>query len=125
MTLPQDEGELHDVASLKDKIYLFFEHGCIRVFDRKTGKNINSRPPSDINIRHNTSLVKITDGSIYQLRNGYKGGCLLHYDPTTLDCTQHSICSQHPDAKPKRLSIYKLCKRDMDLYTMQRLFKLQ
>lgn len=119
MTLPQDEGELHDVASLKDKIYLFFEHGGIRVFDRKTGKNINSRPPSDINIRHNTSLVKITDGSIYQLRNGYKGGCLLHYDPITLDCdtilnTPYALNTLMPSLNG---SLYTSCAKGIWTYT--------
>ena len=85
--LPHDEGELLDVVSMQNNIYMFFEYGGIRVIDRKTGHAITSRPPSDTDIRHNTSLVRITtDGSIYQLRNGYTGGCLLHYDPYTLEC---------------------------------------
>ena len=78
--ISDNKGKLQDLSSHGNELYLFYDTGELVCYDLRTKEKLFSEaayPEEDQAFFQNTSLVVKGDSSIYQLRNGSKGGFFL------------------------------------------------
>lgn len=72
-----NKGDLQDLATDKNNLYLFYSSGQVICYDLKTKKELYRKAAYTENEQaffRNTSLINYSDNGFYQLRNGSKGG---------------------------------------------------
>ncbi|MFD2287833.1 helix-turn-helix domain-containing protein [Pedobacter petrophilus] len=80
LQIPATEGELQDLTSEKDSLYLFYNTGKVVCYDLKSKKKLYSAaayPADQQKVFKSTSLVVKAKDGFYQLRNGSMGGCFF------------------------------------------------
>ena len=83
--LSLNEGELQDIDTDKNQLYLFYNTGEVVCYDIETGTRLYSRAAYPVAERSNfssTSLVVKGPDGFYQLRNGNKSG-FFFFNPST------------------------------------------
>ncbi|MBQ7156732.1 MAG: helix-turn-helix transcriptional regulator [Bacteroidaceae bacterium] len=82
LNLPKENGELQDIVSEGDALYLFFSNTSVVRMNTKTGKEEYNIKATDNGRYGDTSLViYASNGKMYQLRNDNGGGVCLCFDP--------------------------------------------
>lgn len=74
--LTNNKGQLQDLATDKESLYLFYNTGDVVCYDISTGErlySIGAYPENEQKLYGNTSLVVKGSDGFYQLRNGKKG----------------------------------------------------
>jgi AraC-like DNA-binding protein/ligand-binding sensor domain-containing protein len=77
LNLSSDQGNLQDLSTDKNNLYLFYNTGEVVCYDLITTKKLNkyaAYPQTQQKFFKNTSLVVNRKDGFYQLRNGTKGG---------------------------------------------------
>lgn len=81
-----NRGDLQDLATDKNNLYLFYNSGQVICYDLKAKKELYRKaayPESKQAYYNSTSLIIHADNGFYQLRNGSKGG-FFFFDPQLL-----------------------------------------
>lgn len=77
LNLRANKGNLQDLATNNNNLYLFYNTGEVICYDLITKKELYRKaayPESEQAFFKNTSLINSVDNGFYQLRNGTKGG---------------------------------------------------
>ena len=95
--LPLRKGNLQDLLSAQDELYLFFSDGTVRVYNRRTMQFLYEAAayPNQLSNRWSeTSLVlKDKKNMMYQVRTGKGGSVFVTFNPQTHAFKTHFSCS--------------------------------
>lgn len=87
IALPTEAGDLQDLVTFGNQLFLFFGKGEVYVYDKQTlhqAYHASAYPPEQQEQWKNTSLVKKDDqGRMYQIRTGRESSIFTIFNPQT------------------------------------------